>query len=91
MVKVDSFQIPGVRCWFWSEDHLPHHFHMEAESGEWNAKVMFLLDEHQMIQDVYSQKSKGIPAGIKKTIHEMVKRNVANLIREWERMHGSGS
>lgn len=88
MVKVQSFHVAGVRCWFWSGDHLPPHFHLEAENGDWNAKVFFLLDGCQMIQDIHSRKSGGIPAGIRKVLQEMVRKNLADLLRQWEELHG---
>jgi hypothetical protein len=44
MAKVDSFAIPGLECWFWSNDHDPPHFHVKR-AGEWELKVNFLEDE----------------------------------------------
>lgn len=34
MPKVACFKIPGLSCWFWSNDHDPPHFHAKKE-GEW--------------------------------------------------------
>ena len=87
MVNVRSFQIAGVRCWFWSNDHEPPHFHIEAEDGDWNAKVFFLLDDDQMIQDVYARKSSGIPTQMRKVLYNEIGLNRIDLLMQWEDLH----
>ena len=44
MPKVECFEIPGLTCWFWSNDHNPPHFHAK-KNGEWELRVRFLEDE----------------------------------------------
>lgn len=40
MPKLVCFEIPGLSCWFWSNDHDPPHFHAKKE-GEWEIRVKF--------------------------------------------------
>jgi Domain of unknown function (DUF4160) len=47
MPRVACFEIPGLTCWFWSNDHDPPHFHVKREGEfelQWgnapNAKVL---------------------------------------------------
>jgi hypothetical protein len=35
---VAAFTIDGLRMWFWSNDHIPMHFHVERP-GEWEIAV----------------------------------------------------
>ena len=43
MGKVDSFEVPGCNCVFYSNDHPPPHFHVKSP-GEWEMRVFFLED-----------------------------------------------
>ncbi len=47
MPIVESFQIAGCRCWFYSDDHRPAHFHARSP-GEWEVRVYFLLEPPQV-------------------------------------------
>ena len=49
MPKVACLEIPGLTCWFWSNDHNPPHFHVKRE-GEWELKVKFTEGEAQMFE-----------------------------------------
>jgi hypothetical protein len=49
MPKVACFAIPGLTCWFWSNDPDPPHFHVKRE-GEWELKVKFAEGEAQMFE-----------------------------------------
>lgn len=40
MGKVDAFSLPGCKCFFWSDDHGPPHFHVQ-KPGEWEVRVYF--------------------------------------------------
>ena len=44
MSRVESFSVPGVECWFYSNDHRPPHFHARRR-GEWSVRVFFLEEE----------------------------------------------
>src|ERR1700677_2081189 len=49
MPKVACFAIPGLTCWFWSNDHEPPHFHVKRD-GEWELKIKFAEGEAQMFE-----------------------------------------
>ena len=49
MARVRAFQIEGVYCWFYSDDHEPPHFHAKRE-GEWEVKVRFLQPRASMFE-----------------------------------------
>ena len=57
MPKVACFEIPGLSCWFWSNDHNPPHFHMKRQ-GEWELIVNFADAEAQMFEMVWGDPPK---------------------------------
>jgi hypothetical protein len=80
MPKVDCFDIPGLVCWFWSNDHDPPHFHAKRE-GEWELKVMFLDGE----EDMFELKWGTLPKRkVLRQIAEAVHLNRVALLAEWE-------
>lgn len=84
MPTVESFQIHGCRCWFYSDDHLPAHFHASAP-GEWEARVFFLLEPPQM-ELVFAIKR--VPGGIRRRLLTLAKEHRESLLREWsEKVH----
>jgi hypothetical protein len=40
MGEVDAFQVPGLKCYFPSGDHYPHHFEV-LRRGEYIIRVYF--------------------------------------------------
>ncbi len=49
MGKVACFQLDGLVCTFYSNDHPPPHFHAKRR-GEWECRVFFLLPSDQMLE-----------------------------------------
>ena len=49
MPRVASFELPGIDCRFYSNDHEPPHFHARRK-GEWEYRVYFLLRREQMLE-----------------------------------------
>jgi hypothetical protein len=47
--KVSVLIEDGLELFFNSSDHLPPHFHAERP-GEWEVRVFFLREEHQMVE-----------------------------------------
>ena len=47
MGKVAAFTIPGVRCWFWSNDH-DQHFHAQY-GDDWQVKVNFMEEDEDKL------------------------------------------
>ena len=80
MPKVDCFEIPGLYCWFWSDDHAPPHFRVKRD-GEWEIKVRFAEGEEEM----FEQKWGDAPSGkILRQLKKAVTRHRAALLAEWE-------
>jgi hypothetical protein len=80
MPKVACLGIPGLLCWFWSNDHDPPHFHAKRE-GEWEIRVKFLEAEAQMFESVWGEEPNG---KVLRKIVKAVLENRANLLAEWE-------
>lgn len=78
MAKVDCFDIPGLECWFWSNDHGPPHFHAKR-AGEWEIRVNFLEDE--MFERVWGNRP---GRGTLQALKRLVIANRAALLVEWE-------
>ena len=80
MPKVDCFTIPGLDCWFWSNDHDPPHFHVK-QAGEWELKVNFLAGKDDMFELQWGYAPKG---KVLRQITRAVETNRAALLAEWE-------
>jgi hypothetical protein len=80
MPKVACFEIAGLFCWFWSDDHDPPHFHVKRD-GEWEIKVKFVEGEEEM----FEQKWGDTPSGkVLRQLKKAVIRYRAALLVEWE-------
>ena len=80
MAKVKCFEIPGLYCWFWSDDHDPPHFHVRRR-GEWELKVKFLEGLNTMFELIWGDPPKA------KVLKRIAGKAVANrqaLLQEWE-------
>jgi hypothetical protein len=79
MPKVASFEIPGLECWFCSNDHDPPHFHVKR-AGEWELKVNFLEDK-----DLFELEWGDAPSGkVLRDLKKLVVAHRAALLAEWE-------
>lgn len=81
MVRVQAFEVDGVRCLFYTGDHLPPHFHASVPD-EWEIRVFFL--EAPVRHDV-KYEIRPIPSRVLKKILGAAAANRADLFREWER------
>ena len=80
MPKVECFKLPGLTCWFWSNDHDPPHFHAKKE-GTWEIRVKFTEDEPQMFELVWGDEPSGkVLRELKKAVREYRD----DLLAEWE-------
>ena len=80
MGKVDCLDLPGLVCWFWSNDHYPPHFHAKRE-GDWEIKVHFLASEGEMFESVWGRAPKA------KVLRQLAAAAIANravLLAEWQ-------
>jgi len=80
MAKVDCFEISGLECWFWSNDHDPPHFHVKRE-GKWELKVTFLAGAGDMFELQWGTSPK---AKVLRQIAAAVEANRAALLAEWQ-------
>ncbi len=80
MPKVACFEIAGLSCWFWSNDHDPPHFHAKW-AGQWELRVKFAEGETQMFELVWGEEPK---RKVLRQIVKAVKANRAKLLAEWE-------
>ncbi|XZE19826.1 DUF4160 domain-containing protein [Pirellulaceae bacterium SH449] len=78
-----AFKIPGLKIWFYSNDHEPPHFHVKRR-GEWEVKVHFLLAPEEMIDAVFGQPG----SGFVKQITRLTEEHRMELLEEWQRIHG---
>ena len=83
MSRVESFSVPGVECWFYSNDHRPPHFHARRR-GEWSVRVFFLEEEARMIE-VIGDSSAGPSRRQARQLLSLAKAHRAALLGEWER------
>src|ERR1700704_3915957 len=70
MAKMECFAIDGIETWFFSNEHLPPHFHAKRK-GQWEVRVHFLeYSTSEMFQVVW-RKGKEIPRADTKLLEEM--------------------
>ena len=86
MGVVKAFQVPGLRMWFWSNDHEPPHFHAKRQ-GEWEVKVHFLLTPGDMIELAWADTAP--PRDALKELRRLAERHRFALLVEWEQVHGN--
>jgi hypothetical protein len=89
MATVRAFQSPGLKLWFYSNDHEPPHFHAKR-SGEWEVKVRFLLPTGQMIEVKWSTKG-GPTAKTLKKLCRLAEQHRPALLEQWEEIHGDNA
>jgi hypothetical protein len=90
MGRVSTVKFSGLDARFYSNDHLPPHFHLEKD-GEWEVKVKFLFDhKNDVFELVYG---KGPTEKQKKQILQTIRKKNKNkdelsvrekLLKEWE-------
>ena len=81
VAPVECFRIPGVDCWFWSNDHDPAHFHAEL-AGKWEVAVCILPDADPVIVLKYGKR---LPGSYRKALLAAVAEHRQELLGEWER------
>ena len=81
MGRLEAFQVPGCRCWFFTGDHDAPHFHAGAPD-EWEIKVFF-LQEPVVYEELWA--AKRIPGGVLKRLLKLTAANRDQLLEQWER------
>ena len=80
MGRLEAFTVQGCRCWFYSGDHSPPHFHV-AVADEWEIRVFFLQEP---VQYDVKYMIRRIPGTLLKTVLREAKKNRTALFKEWE-------
>jgi Domain of unknown function (DUF4160) len=83
MARLECFKIDGVELWFFSNDHLPPHFHAKRK-GQWELRVKFLEFSASEMFEVVWLKGKAVPRADTKLLEKMAMRHRADLLEEWE-------
>lgn len=83
MGKVDCFNLVGVECWFYSQDHRPPHFHAK-KPGQWHFRVWFLQDSDAMLERETGPRGH-LSASDRKALQQAASSHRAELLQEWER------
>lgn len=84
MALVQAFSIPGVRCWFYSNDHEPPHFHAKKD-GEWEIRVRFMEDAESMIEPVWVEAA--VAKKVRRRLIALATEHRKALLQEWEQIH----
>jgi hypothetical protein len=80
MPKVACFEIPGLSCWFWSDDHDPPHFHAKKQ-GHWEIRVKFTEAENDMFELIWGDAPR---RKVLRQLKKAVTENRDELLAEWE-------
>jgi hypothetical protein len=84
MATVRAFSVPGLKLWFYSNDHEPPHFHAKR-TGEWEVKIHFLEDVDGMIEVKWQLSPP--PAKVLKNLAALAEEHREALLAEWEAVH----
>lgn len=83
MAKLECFTIDGIESWFFSNDHLPPHFHARRK-GQWEVRVYFLESRTSEMFDVVWLKGKEVPRADTKLLEAMVTTYRVEILEGWE-------
>ena len=82
---VEAFAIPGLKCYFGSNDHYPHHFEV-YKRGDWLIRVFFIRTTRKRGLN-WEYKGRGWKQGPSRaeedTLLTLVLKNKKRLLREW--------
>ena len=86
MAKVGAFSVDGLELFFYSNDHIPPHFHV-VKPGEWEIRVNFMRSTAESLEysEVWSKKSRTLKSKERKELREKIVAHRADLLREWEK------
>ena len=81
MGQLRAFGVPGCRCWFFTGNHGPPHFHAAAPD-EWEIRVLFLQNP---VEYEIKYRVRRIPGSVLTRVLAAAQEHRAALLREWER------
>ena len=79
MPRVASFDLPGIDCRFYSNDHEPPHFHAKRKD-EWEYRVFFLQPRKHMLKLKWGG---SVSAKDRKIILDAAEEHREALMQEW--------
>ena len=84
MGEVDAFEVPGLKCYFPSGDHYPHHFEVLRRGG-YIVRVYFLRTNRKrgLNWDYKRQMGGTLSPEDEEVLYELVMKNKRRLLREW--------
>ena len=88
MTRVKAISFPGIRAWFYSNDHIPPHFHIQ-KAGEWEAKVEFLSDVGDMFK--FEPWSTVPSSRLVRRMEKIVALRRESILDEWSKIHEARS
>jgi hypothetical protein len=78
--KVDAFSVAGLALRFYSNDHMPPHFHAE-KPGHWEVRVRFRRDPSEMIEFITKKRPR---ASELKELKRLAELHRIALLAEWD-------
>jgi hypothetical protein len=78
--KVDAFAVAGLVLRFYSNDHMPPHFHAE-KPGQWEVRVRFRRDLSEMIEFITKKRPR---ASELKELKRLAEMHRIALLAEWD-------
>ncbi len=86
MALVRAFSLPGIRCWFYSNDHDPPHFHAKKD-GEWEVRVFFLEGRDSILQEKWKWNRTAMRNDLRRDLIRLATEYRQELLKEWEKIH----
>jgi len=80
--NVNCLSFAGVKCWFYSLDHRPPHFHAKRK-GKWHIRVYFMRAKTRMIEHVPGSKGR-IRGKERRELLRVAELCREELLQEWE-------
>lgn len=80
MPRVASFELPGIDCRFYSNDHEPPHFHA-IRKGKWEYRVFFVQQPDQMLELKWGNHASNRD---RKALCDAAEEHRGELLGEWE-------
>lgn len=94
MGKVTCLSVSWGRCFFYSSDHRPAHFHVENTSDDWEIRVKIETTTATFLDYDYSFPSgetKRIRAKFEQDLMVLVSTHREALMNEWEQKVSKGN
>jgi hypothetical protein len=83
MATLKTFSIPGMKLWFYPNDH-GSHFHAKR-NGEWEYRIKFQENDEAMFELKWQKtKKRFMSTQDKKCLRELVKGHRLEILKEWE-------